>query len=90
MKRFTMFLSGLLLMTSMTGCCLLGHGCGGGGCSPCGTSYPYSSGYGGGGCPGGNCGAAAPGYPTAFNGGVPQAAFAPGTQTALIEPMPTF
>ena len=89
MKRFTMFFSGLVLMTSMTGCCLFGHGCGSG-CGTYGAGYPYSNGFGGGGCPGGNCGAAAPGYPQAFNGGVPQAAFAPGTQTALIEPMPTF
>ncbi len=95
MKRFMMFCSGLLLTFSMTGCCLLGQGCGGGACGPCGgggygAAYPYSGG--GGGCPGGACGASASGYPSAFNGGAAysQAAMIPGTQTALVEPIPTF
>lgn len=89
MNRFVMFCSGLLLMCSMTGCCLF-PGCGGGACGPCGggygAAYPYS---GGGGCPGGACGAA-PGYPSAFNSGFQQAAIAPGTTTAYVEPNPTF
>ncbi len=85
MNRFAMFCTGLLLMCSLTGCCCLS----GGGCGPCGggygAAYPYS-----GGCPGGACGASAPGYPTAFNTGTTQAAYSPGTTTALVEPLPMF
>ncbi|MCH2202811.1 MAG: hypothetical protein MK102_12635 [Fuerstiella sp.] len=74
MNRFLVFCIGLLLMCSMTGCCLLGHGCCGGGY---GAGYPYGAGS----CPGGACGAAGPGYPTAF---------APGTTTAFVDPVPTY
>ena len=78
MKRFAMICTGLLLMSSMTGCCLLGH-CGGG----YGAGYP-------GGCPGGACGASAGGYPSASAAGY-QAAFAPmAPQTAYIQQVPTF
>lgn len=88
MNRFALFCSGLLLMCSLSGCCLLG-GCGGG-CGPCGGGYGAAYPYSGGGCPGGACGAAAPGYPTAFNSGYTTAAYAPGTNTALVDPVPTF
>ena len=81
MIRFVVLCTGLLLMVSLSGCCCLSRGCGGG----------YSAGYpyGGGGCPGGACGASAQGYPTAFNAGR-QAAFAPGTTTAFVDPIATF
>lgn len=73
MSRFASFCAGLLMVSSLSGCCLLGHGClggGGGGYAP----------YGGGGCSpcqSGACGAMAPGYPSAgmYNPGVPQSAF---------------
>jgi hypothetical protein len=87
MNRFVLFCSGLLLMCSITGCCLTGGGCGGcGGCGGggYGAGYPY-----GGGCANGACGASAPGYPSAFNPAY-QHAYAPGTTTALVEPVPTF
>jgi len=73
MSRLVNLCVGLLLVSSLSGCCLFGHGCG---ASPYGGSY-----YGGGGgcspCQSGACGAMAPGYPSAsvYNPGVPQAAF---------------
>jgi hypothetical protein len=84
MNRFVMFCTGLLLMCSMTGCCLM-HGYGGG----------YGAGYpGGGGC--GSCGSCGGvqggGYPSAFTPG-PQTAFAPGypaTAYAPIDALPTY
>ena len=81
MKRFAILFSGLMLICSMTGCCL--HGGGG-----YGAGYPY----GGGGCPGGACGASAGGYPSAMApGGYQQSAFAPiAPQTAYIQQVPTF
>ena len=87
MNRLVLFCSGLLLMCSFTGCCLFpGGGCGYGGY---GAGYPSGYPYNGGG-PGGNCGAAAPGYRTAFAPGYPAAAFAPGTVTAYVDPVPTY
>lgn len=89
MNRVVMFCAGLLLMSSMTGCCLMG-GCGG-----CGTGYPA---YGGG---GGGCGSCGTGYPGAYAPGGPTA-FAPGGQTAFnpgypsmayapqLDPLPTY
>lgn len=93
MNRFVMFCAGLLLMCSMTGCCLM-HGYGG-----------YGAGYGGGypgagGCGscGGGCGVSPGGYPSAFAPGGMQQAFAPGMvpQTAFggyptmaMDPLPT-
>jgi hypothetical protein len=101
MNRFAMFFAGLLLMCSMSGCCLM-HGYGGG----YGAGYPGFGGGGGcgscGGCntgcgmaPGGYQGAYAPGGPTAFAPMGTQTAFAPGfgaqyPQTALIDPLPTY
>jgi hypothetical protein len=83
MNRLVTFCVGLVLMCSMTGCCLL-HGCGGYG--GYGAGYPYG-GYGGGGCATGACGAAAPGYPSAF-APTGQTAFAPGyPQTAFAAPI---
>ena len=54
MKRIATFCAGLLLMGSMTGCCLLGYGGGYGSGGNCGYGAAYPSG--GGGC--GSCGAA--------------------------------
>jgi hypothetical protein len=69
MSRFASLCAGLLLVSSLSGCCLFGHGAGyspyGGGCNSCSP------------CQSGACGAMAPGYPSAsiYNPGVPQAAF---------------
>ena len=72
MNRVALFLAGLFLVCSMSGCCLLGYGYGSG--------Y-YPGGYGGGGC--GSCGGCATGgYPGAQLPGGPTA-FAPGTTTAF-------
>jgi len=74
MSRFASFCAGLLMVSSLSGCCLLGHGCGGGG-----GYAPYGGGGGGcSPCQSGACGAMAPGsYPSAglYSPGVPQAAF---------------
>jgi hypothetical protein len=58
MKRFAFLCVGMILLTSMVGCCLHGQRCGGGGGG-------YGCGYGGGGCPGGACGSGVQGggYP---------------------------
>jgi hypothetical protein len=94
MNRFVKFTAGLLLMCSMTGCCLM-HGMGYG--AGYGGGYP-----GGGGCGscGGGCGVSPGGYPSAFAAGGPQQAFAPNMmmpQTAYagyptmmaMDPLPT-
>ena len=72
MSRLASLCAGLLLVSSLSGCCLFGHGGspyggggyygGSGGCSPCQT---------------GACGAMAPGYPSAglYNPAMQQAAF---------------
>lgn len=91
MNRLAMFFAGVVLMCTMSGCCLM-HGLGGG----YGAGYP---GFGGAcgscntGC--GSCGTAPGGFPSAFAPGGPQTAFAPGAvpgypQTALIDPLPTY
>ena len=92
MNRFVKFTAGLLLMCSMTGCCLMHGMCYGAGY---GGGYP---GGGGGGC--GGCGVSPGGYPSAFAAGGPQQAFAPNMmmpQTAYagyptmmaMDPLPT-
>jgi hypothetical protein len=82
MSRAGSVFAGLLMVSSLSGCCLLGHGCGGG-------YAPYGGGgyYGGGGCApcqSGACGAVAPGYPSAglYNPAVPQAALLPAQISA--------
>jgi hypothetical protein len=80
MSRLANLCAGLLIVTSLSGCCLLGHGCGGGGYAPYGGGY-----YGGGGCSpcqSGACGAMAPGYPSAYNPAIPQAALLPAQISA--------
>ena len=66
MSRLARLFAGLLMVSSLSGCCLFGHG--GGGYAP----------YGGGGGACGPCGAAsAGGYPSAmYAPGMQQAAFA--------------
>ncbi len=78
MSRFASVCAGLLMVSSLSGCCLLGHGCGGGGYAP----YGGGGGYNGGGCSPcqtGAYGAAAPGYPSAglYNPAIPQTAVLP-------------
>ena len=72
MSRLARLFAGLLMVSSLSGCCLLGHGYGGGGYAPYGG--------GGGGCGScGPCGASAGGYPSAM--------YAPGVQqTAFVQP----
>jgi len=89
MKRIATFCAGLLLMGSMTGCCLLGYGGGYGSGGNCGYGAAYPSG--GGGC--GSCGA----YPQAYapNGATAfapagQMAFAPGPPTVAMQPLSTY
>ena len=74
MSRLLNLCAGLFLVSSLSGCCLLGHG---GGYSPYGGGY-----YGGGGggcspCQTGACGVSAPGYPSAglYNPALQQSAF---------------
>ena len=97
MSRFASICAGLLMVSSLSGCCLLGHGCGGGG------GYAPMGGYGGGcsPCQSGACGAMAPGYPSAYNPGVPQSAYiapgvanyapqASGQQMVMMDTLPTY
>ena len=93
MNRFVMFSAGLLLMFSMSGCCLqhgYGGGCGGGGgYGGYGAGYPSSGGCGS--C-GGGCGVSPGGYPSAFAPGMSQqTAFAPGVgyPAMAMDPLPT-
>lgn len=85
MNRFVMFCAGLLLMCSMSGCCLL-HGYGGG----YGAGYPS---YGGGcGSCGGGCGAAPGGFQGAYAPGAPHTAFGvpgAGYPAMAMDPLPT-
>ena len=67
MSRLARLFAGLLMVSSLSGCCLFGHGYGGGGYAP----------YGGGGSCGPCSGASAGGYPSAmYAPGIQQAAFA--------------
>lgn len=59
MSRLASLFAGLLMVSSLSGCCLLGHG---GGCAPCGGGGYYGGGNGGS-C---GCGAQANGYPSAM------------------------
>jgi hypothetical protein len=66
MSRLTRMFAGLLIVSSLSGCCLLGHG---------GGYAPYGGGGGCGSC--GPCGASAGGYPSAmYAPGMQQTAFA--------------
>lgn len=66
MSRLASVFACLFLVSSLSGCCLLGHGCGGGG-----GYAPYG---GQNGC--GACGASAGGYPSAmYAPGMQQTAF---------------
>ena len=63
MSRLARLFAGLLMVSSLSGCCLFGHG---GGYAP----------YGGGGGSCGPCGASAGGYPSAmYSPGMQQTAF---------------
>ena len=75
MSRFASMCAGLLMVSSLSGCCLLGHG---GGYAPYG-----GAGYGGGGCSPCQTGIA-PGYPSAslYNPAIPQAAALPAQISA--------
>ena len=73
MSRCASICAGLLMVSSLSGCCLLGHGCGGGGCG--GGGYAPMGGGGCSPCQSGACGAMAPGYPSAYSPGVPQSAY---------------
>ncbi len=66
MSRLASLFAGLLMVSSLSGCCLFGHG---GGCAPYGGA--------GGGCGScGPCGASAGGYPSAmYAPGMQQTAF---------------
>ncbi|MCA9012672.1 MAG: hypothetical protein KDB01_23130 [Planctomycetaceae bacterium] len=72
MSRLACLFAGLLMVSSLSGCCLLGHG---GGYAPYGGGGYYGGGSGGS-C---GCGAQANGYPSAM--------LAPGMQqTAFAQP----
>lgn len=92
MSRIASVFAGLLMVSSLGGCCLLGHG------NPYGGGY-YGGGAGGGcGSCGNACGAMAPGYPSAnlYNPAVPQTAFIQPTtanyapQMVMTDPLGTF
>lgn len=73
MSRLACLFAGLLMLSSLSGCCLLGHG---GGYAPYGGGGGYYGGGSGGSC---GCGAQANGYPSAM--------LAPGMQqTAFAQP----
>ncbi len=73
MSRFVRMFAGLLMVSSLSGCCLLGHH---GGYAPYGGGGGYGGGGYGGGC---GCGPQANGYPSAM--------YAPGIQqTAFTQP----
>ena len=82
MKRFFQVLAGLMLMCSMSGCCLLGHGAG------YGAGYPF----GGGGCGscGGGCGVAPGGFPQAVAPRGFQQAYTPGFAPTTAFAQPTY
>lgn len=74
MSRLALFCAGLLMLGSLSGCCM--HG-----------GYPYGAGYGGGyggPCSNGACGAYGPGYPSAglYGQGAPMTAWGTPAQTA--------
>lgn len=75
MSRLANICAGLLLTSTLSGCCLLGHGY-----SPYGGGGYYGGGCGCSPCQSGACGAMAPGYPSAglFSPGMPQ--------TAMVQP----
>ena len=89
MSRFASFCAGLLMVSSLSGCCLLGHGCGGGG-----GYAPYGGGGGCSPCQSGACGAMAPSsYPSAglYSPGVQSGAcgaMAPGYPSAYSPGVP--
>lgn len=97
MNRLFTFFGGLLLMCSLSGCCLT-HGMGMG----YGAGYPGAFGGGGGGGCGscGGCGVAPGGFQAgAMGGGVPatafapqfqQQAFVPGYPQTAFQPLPTY
>ena len=74
MSRLANLCAGLLLVSSLSGCCLFGHG---GGYSPYGGGGYYGGSNGCSPCQSGACGAMAPGYPSAsvYSPGVPQTAY---------------
>jgi hypothetical protein len=77
----------LMLVTTLSGCCLLGHGCmGGGGYAPYGGYYGNPCGNQCNPCQSGACGAAAPGYGYPATGmygqPMPQAALPPAQISA--------
>lgn len=74
MSRLASLFAGLLMVSSLSGCCLLGHG---GGYAPYGGGGYYGGGNGGS-C---GCGAQANGYPSAMYA-------PPMQQTALAAPAP--
>lgn len=93
MKRLAQLAACGLMLVASTGCChLWGGGCGGygGGCGGCGNGCGYGAGYGA----GYPAGAYAPTtFGTAMSPGVPvYAAGTPiiGTQTAALNPLPTY
>lgn len=75
MSRLASLFAGLLMVSSLSGCCLLGHG---GGYAPYGGGGYYGGGNSGGSC---GCGAQANGYPSAM--------YAPAMQqSAMATPSP--
>ena len=82
MSRLLNLCAGLFLVSSLSGCCLLGHG---GGYSPYGGGGYYG---GGGGCSPCQTGVSAPGYPSAglYNPAIQQSAFIPPAQISANMP----
>ena len=81
MSRFASMCAGLLMVSSLSGCCLLGHG---GGYAPYGGGGYYGGGGGCSPCQTGACGAVGSGYPSAglYNPAIPQAAALPAQISA--------